>query len=184
MAALSRKKHPRILRSGQSALGCGSRSFDVAFICPLSTTLKKQKGKQKGQDWVRHVINVSAGWKAGTEAVRRSVKWQIATACIMKGVCQFGQNDAYVQESCWKMLMRHRSQISYWKRYEGLTSSSTQDLTYVTVFFIWSITAVWISITYEWKWVAGSWSIYTFKFSLSACVSRTYFDGFEERFER
>ena len=40
--ALSRKNHPRILRSGQSALGCGGRSFDVAFIYPFST-LKKAK---------------------------------------------------------------------------------------------------------------------------------------------
>ena len=43
IAALSRKNHPRILRSGQSALG-GGRSFDVAFIYPFSKKKKKEKG--------------------------------------------------------------------------------------------------------------------------------------------
>ena len=43
MAALSHKNHPRILRSGQSALGCGGRSFDVAFIYPFSIYSKKSK---------------------------------------------------------------------------------------------------------------------------------------------
>ena len=47
MSALSPKKRPRILRSGESAVGCGGRSFDVAFIYPFSTLKKKKKKKNR-----------------------------------------------------------------------------------------------------------------------------------------
>ena len=95
MASLSRKNHPRMLRSGQSALGCGYRNFDVAFIYPST--------KQQGPDWVTHVINVSAGRKAGTEAVSRTAG-KISHQRGMKGVCRFGQKYAWLQENCKRRL--------------------------------------------------------------------------------
>ena len=42
----------------------------------LRCCFHKNKKRQQGPDWVRHVINIWAGWKAGTEAVRWSVKRQ------------------------------------------------------------------------------------------------------------
>ena len=49
MSALSPKKRPRILRSGESAVGYGRRSFDVAFIHPFSTLKKKQRKSGMGK---------------------------------------------------------------------------------------------------------------------------------------
>ena len=48
MSALSPKKRPapRILRSGELAVGCGCQSFDVALIYPFST-LKKNRESQE-----------------------------------------------------------------------------------------------------------------------------------------
>ena len=72
MSALSPKKHPRILRSGESAVECGGRSFDVAFIYPFSTLKKKKKKKNReGQEWVRCVVTDSPGWQGAPEAERR-----------------------------------------------------------------------------------------------------------------
>ena len=70
MSALSPKKHPRILRSGESAVGCGGRSFDVAFIYPFSTS-KKNKKNRESQEWVRCVVTDSPGWQGAPEAKRR-----------------------------------------------------------------------------------------------------------------
>ena len=53
-AAWQSKNHPRILRSCQSALGCS-----VGALMFVSSTLSKSL------DWVRHVINISAGWYIG-----------------------------------------------------------------------------------------------------------------------
>ena len=54
----------------------GALMFLSSTLSVLKKKKKKKKKKQQGPDWVRHVINVWAGWKAGTEAVRRSVKRQ------------------------------------------------------------------------------------------------------------
>ena len=67
MSALSPKKRPRILRSGESAVGCGGRSFDVAFIYHFST-LKKNR---ESQELVRCVVTDSPGWQGAPEAERR-----------------------------------------------------------------------------------------------------------------
>ena len=53
MSALSPKKSSRILRSGESAVGCGDWSVDVAFIYPFST-LKTKKNRE-----VRNELDVS-----------------------------------------------------------------------------------------------------------------------------
>ena len=55
MSALSLKKRPRILRSGESAAECGGRSFDVPFIYPFS---KKNRESQ-------------TGWQGAPEAERK-----------------------------------------------------------------------------------------------------------------
>ena len=70
MPALSPKKRPRILRSGESAVGCGGRSFDVAFIYPFSTLKIKNKNRES-QEWVRCVVTDSPGWQGAPEAERR-----------------------------------------------------------------------------------------------------------------
>ena len=67
MSALSPKKRPHILRSGESAVGCSGRSFDVTFIYPFST-LKKNR---ESQEWVRCVVTDSTGWQGAPEAERR-----------------------------------------------------------------------------------------------------------------
>ena len=59
MSALSPKKRPRILRSGELAVGCGGWNFDVAFIYPFNT-LKKNR---ESQEWVRCVVTDCPGWK-------------------------------------------------------------------------------------------------------------------------
>ena len=73
MSTLSPKKRPRILRSGESAVVCGGRRFDVSFICPFST-LKKNR---ESQEWVRGVVTDSPGWQGAPEAERREKE----TAC-------------------------------------------------------------------------------------------------------
>ena len=65
MSALSPKKHPRILRNVESAVGCGSRSFDVAFIYPF-----KEKNRES-HEWVRYVMTDSPGRQGAPEAERR-----------------------------------------------------------------------------------------------------------------
>ena len=67
MSALSPKKRPLILRSGESAVGYGGQSFDVAFIYPFNT-LKKNR---ESQEWVRCVLTDSPGWQGAPEAERR-----------------------------------------------------------------------------------------------------------------
>ena len=79
MSALSPKKRPRILRSGESAVGCGGRSFDVAFIYPFST-LKKKTKKTKKTEKVRNEKDVSRlSCLAGRELQRPSARRK--TAC-------------------------------------------------------------------------------------------------------
>ena len=53
MSALSPKKSPRILRSGESAVECGDWSFDVAFIYPFSS-LKTKKTEKSGMSEMCH----------------------------------------------------------------------------------------------------------------------------------
>ena len=65
MSALSPKKRPRILRSGESAVGCGGRSFDVAFIYPFSTL---KKNKQKKTEKIKTELS---GWQGAPEAERK-----------------------------------------------------------------------------------------------------------------
>ena len=68
MSALSPKKRPRILRSGESAVECSGRSFDVAFIYPFST-LKKTKQRKSGMG--KMCVTDSPGWQGAPEAERR-----------------------------------------------------------------------------------------------------------------
>ena len=60
------QKRPRIIRSGESAVGCGGRSFDVAFIYPFS-----KKKPRESQERVRCVVTDSPGWRGAPEAERR-----------------------------------------------------------------------------------------------------------------
>ena len=70
MSALSPKKRPRILRSGESAVGCGGRSFDVAFIYPFSKKKKKKKNRES-QECVICVKTELSGWQGAPEAERK-----------------------------------------------------------------------------------------------------------------
>ena len=80
------------------------RHLDVAVGLLSSTLSVLKKIKRQGLDWVRYVINVRAGWKAGTEAVRRSSHRERSPqrACAgWKGCVDLGRNThACVQESC------------------------------------------------------------------------------------
>ena len=73
MAALSHKSHPRILRSGQSELGCGGRNFDVAFIHPFSKKVYYMNNTMHIH--TTHVYRTKNDWPIACMAIQHN--WQL-----------------------------------------------------------------------------------------------------------